>query len=208
MLLFFTNPLIPELILRVWETAQVERLVGDYDIAVVLTGITQTDIKKEGQIEFLEGADRITEALKLYKKGKVKKILISGGSGSILYPELNEGTALAQFAIDMGVPEEDILLESQSRNTHENAHFTKELIDQNHLGERSILLITSAFHMPRARRCFYKVGITPVCYPVDYRSGGKISYTLMIPSAGTLSSWDLLISEVVGICVYKVMGYI
>jgi len=207
-LLFFSNRLVPELLLRAWETDPVERLATNYQIAVVLTGFTNSSIKVGDQIQFSEGVDRITEAIRLYKSGQVEKILISGGSGSILYPELTESTSIARFAKAAGVDEDDLLLEANSRNTYENARYTRELLDKSDLSKSSLLLITSAFHMRRAEGCFHKAGLFPTTYPVDYQSGGPINLFFIIPSARAISVWDLLISELVGCLTYRLMGYL
>jgi uncharacterized SAM-binding protein YcdF (DUF218 family) len=91
----------------------------------------------------------------LYKLGKIKKILISGGSGSLLYPDESESEDLYDFCMIAGVRKKDILLENQSRNTHENAIYSLKIIEEENI-EGKVLLITSAFHMRRSIGCFKK----------------------------------------------------
>ena len=83
-------------------------------------------------------------------------ILLSGGSGYMFGQEPSEAIEIEQYLIRMGVPKNCILTEHQSRNTYENAVYSKKLIEQTFESAPSILLITSAFHMPRTKACFEK----------------------------------------------------
>lgn len=163
------------------------------------------DMVPENQFHLQEGADRIIEAVRLYHEGSIDRILISGGAADINNPEYNEGLSLARLAMDLRVLEEDILLENQSRNTYENAKFSKNVIPEN---DQDFLLITSAFHMPRALRCFEKQGISVQPYPVDFQVDSSTTFSDFLPSDKALRKWNILIKELVGLVTYKLLGYI
>ncbi|MEO9477921.1 MAG: YdcF family protein [Cyclobacteriaceae bacterium] len=207
-LIVLSNPLLSRIALEKWQYPPVDKAnLHLFDVAIVLTGMTKTNMSQADQLHFSDGADRITEAIDLYKSGTVRKILISGGSGSLLYDEV-ESNKLKEFAITCGVKSNDVIVESESRNTYENAFYTKKALEQRNYMDRELLLITSAFHMPRAIRCFNKQSLTITPFPVDYRSS-KISLdpALFVPSARALDNWGLLFNEWVGIIAYRLVGY-
>lgn len=207
-LIVLSNPLLSRIALNRWEYPPVDKAsLQLYDVAIVLTGMTKTNMSQVDQLHFSDGADRITEAIDLYKSGFVRKILISGGSGSLLYDEV-ESNKLKEFAITCGVKSNDVIVESESRNTYENAFYSKKALEQRNYLDRELLLITSAFHMPRAMRCFNKQGLSITPFPVDYRSS-KISLdpALLIPSSRALYNWETLCNEWIGIIAYRLVGY-
>lgn len=208
--LFFTNPLIATLAINSWEPVPIPYNSMDetYAYGIVLSGITNPDRPPFDRVQFNKGADRIVHAIDLYKLGIIKKILITGGSGMLTFEGKKESQQLRNFAIRSGVPEIDILLEDQARNTHENARFSSELLGSE--SSESIILITSAFHMYRAKKCFDKIGIQVSVFPTDHY-GREISYTpdeILIPSIYGLKIWTILTKECMGIIAYKVSGYI
>jgi uncharacterized SAM-binding protein YcdF (DUF218 family) len=182
--------------------------VGSYDVAIVLTGITNSTKQPRDRAYFEKGADRITHALQLYKMGKVKKILISGGSGSLNGQQGSEAGDLAGFLRIAGVPDQDVILEDQSRNTRENALFSAKVLEKDFPGQR-YLLVTSAFHMRRSEGCFQKAGIQADTFSTDFQTY-KRSFTpdkWLLPTEGAYAKWGTLIHEIVGYTVYKVLGY-
>nr|WP_242478982.1 YdcF family protein [Hymenobacter sp. CCM 8763] len=99
-------------------------------------------------------------------------------------------------------------METRSRNTHENALYTKELLAQHPEIKRTVL-ITSAFHMRRAEGCFAKVGLQPALFPAGYYSIDR-RYTpasLLLPAEEPLRLWGVLLHEMAGYLVYKLLGY-
>lgn len=178
-----------------------------HDIGIVLTGITDSRRKPHDRVYFTRGADRLLHTIQLYKLGKIKKILISGGSGLLIGEKVSEAGDLRKAFIYCGVPEKDILIEDKSRNTRESAVFSKHVVDS--LGIKgSYLLITSAFHMRRSEGCFSKAGFKVAEYPVDFNANDNPpNLTDLIPSVEAISGWSLLIHEVIGYLTYKIMGY-
>ena len=159
------------------------------------------------QLEFHSNADRILQVLPLYQSGKVKKILLSGGSGRLLGKE-KEAEQLKKYLVKIGINPNDIWVENRSRNTYENALFTMELLKQKKV-EGKILLCTSSSHMKRSFLCFKKQGVDVQIYPVDPFSLSRElnPETLLIPKAYILQNWYHLIHEWIGLLIYKTMGY-
>ncbi|UOQ70553.1 YdcF family protein [Hymenobacter cellulosilyticus] len=156
-----------------------------------------------------EGADRVTHTLWLYRAKRIRRIIISGGSGSLREVAHTEAQDIATLLRLAGVPSQDILLEERSRNTRENALYTKQLLAQ-HPDIKTLVLVTSAFHQRRALGCFAKVGLYPTSFPVDFRTEdrGPRSITYWLPDAAALGRWSHLLHELLGYVTYKVLGYI
>jgi uncharacterized SAM-binding protein YcdF (DUF218 family) len=209
--LLFSNFFIANGLMLLWEIppTPLAEIKESYSVGIVLTGITMNQYKApDDRVYLREGADRIMHALLLYREGKIKKILITGGSIDITGEvHASEAKYLADILRLAQVPEEDIILETKARNTRENAQFSKEILDKK-FPNQSYLLITSAFHLRRARACFEKVGlkVTPFSaafYSYDF----KWDASNIIPSARAWYIWAVLIHEVTGYVVYKVVGY-
>ena len=207
---FFTNDFIADTFMRGWEIPAIkdETIIKPYDIGIVLGGMIAYD-KSFERPQFDRGSDRIFQAIKLYKEGKIRKILLDGGSGSITESDILEAPLLKQYLLQIGIPDSVIIVEKHSRNTHENATFVKPILDSI-CPHGSYLLITSASHMKRALKCFEKAGIPVTCYSADRYSGPpKFVFDYMfIPDKWALVSWDVLLHEWVGYITYKIAGYI
>ncbi|WP_026968465.1 YdcF family protein [Algoriphagus terrigena] len=212
LLLFFTNPFLSNLALLAWEPEFKDfKEIENHEIGIVLTGVTNLSKTAYDRTFFNKGADRITHALQLYRMGKIKKIFITGGQGLNPVNPQSEAELLQRFLLMTGVPESDVLIEDQSKNTAQNAAFTKAFLKQRNIStDQEFILITSAFHMSRAKGCFDKAGLKTQTFPVDYYSH-DIKYdipSLIYPAANSLTFWDKLIKEWLGIAMYKVAGYI
>lgn len=206
---FFGNGFVLNEVLLRWEKQAVsdEQLNFPYDYGVVLSGMVWSDSVK-GKVNFLHSSDRIWQAVRLYQEGKIKKILISGGDAGFYGKYEMEALVLKKFLIKIGIPDSDIFTELESRNTHENALYTKAFLRNQH--NAKLLLITSAIHMRRSEKCFEKVNLSTTIYPVDSYSGTR-SYTidhLFIPKTTNILKWDMLIHEFFGMLSYKIVGYI
>ena len=206
--LFFSNSFIFNNCVRMWEipATRFEDL-KTYDYGIVLGGMSVND-EDMNRVQFYRGVDRLIQTIDLYKRGVIKKIIFTGGSGRVLHPEMKEGEELKPYILKMGVKEEDLYVENESQNTRQNALFTKELIDKGKL-TGSYLLITSAFHMRRSLGCFKKVGIAVTPYSTD-RYGGKNKWEfdyIFIPNISSLNDWTGIIHEMIGFVVYKISGY-
>ena len=158
-----------------------------------------------GRLALNEAAERITETLRLAHAHPHAKIVITGGVAS-LYGEDREGaTSVALLFAELGIAKDRFVVETASRNTYENATLTLPLIAARP-GE-AWLLVTSAYHMPRAVGVFRKAGLDVVAYPVDFRLRGNEDLTRWFPSlpAG-LQRLDLAAKEWAGLIAYHVTG--
>jgi len=157
-----------------------------------------------------ETADRFIQPLLLYKQGKVKRLLITGGNVNIKGLKIDatkESKKVKEVLIAMGVNEKDIYLEENARNTHENAVNTKKML-QPYVGERMVL-VTSAMHMPRAKACYTKEGFLIDEFPADIKK--KDTYTgildRIIPEERNLTKFAELVREIAGYIIYKIVGF-
>ncbi len=206
--LLFSNAFLFDEVSRAWEIpAKPYSELKVYDAGIVLGGMIVYD-PAMARLQFYRGTDRLLQAVELYKLGVIKKIVFTGGSGSILHPELKEGNYVKRYLLTLGIPENDILIEKESQNTRENALFTKALIEKKKLSGE-FLLITSGFHMRRSLGCFEVAGMVTEPYSTDrYAGPRKFEFDHMfIPNLSIMNDWNNLIHELVGYFTYKLMGY-
>jgi uncharacterized SAM-binding protein YcdF (DUF218 family) len=179
---------------------------GPPDGVIVLGGIIAEDVSAaRGAVALNESAERVTVAAELARRYPNLRIIFSGGTNALIF----EKDAEAGFAVrqleDLGVARERITAEEQSRNTVENAVFSR-LIANPQPGERWLLL-TSAFHMPRAVAVFRAVGFPVEPYPVDWRTTGPADLFRPYPSVSEgLRRTDVAVREWVGLLLYRFTG--
>lgn len=211
---FFGNPWIANEVLLQWEappTPFADIPQGKYEAAIVLMGMTQDSKSPKDRVYFMRGADRLLYAIRLYKEGKVRKILISGAYINKLIAFTAEGANNIRTICRMaGIPDEDILSDEVSLNTHENALYTARLLQENNINGLRCILVTSAFHMPRAIRCYQKQGIKALPFAADFYSEDRFFDIgrMLIPSAVAIDRWNILFKEWTGLIVYRLAGYI
>ena len=178
-----------------------------YDVAIVLTGMVILRGSRPGHLEFNEHVERILEGISLVKRGIADKLLIAGGSGDAFDRSLSEARALRTFALEFGLRDEQVLVEEVSRNTYENAVKASQIIRAGNY--RQLVLITSAAHMYRAAATFYKQGLFPQPYPVDFQTNGEsIDLFDFIPSVRALDVMTEVVHELIGLVMYRLQGYI
>ena len=175
---------------------------------VVLGGAIDDDITRaRGQATFDEGAERLTEAAILARRFPSARIVYSGGSNSLLDRPSSEAEDARRLLVAMGVDSERITLETHSRNTDENARFTAALVHPE--SGQTWLVVTSAYHMPRAMGLFRKAGFAAIADPVDYRTeGGWRDWRLNVNLPHGLALFDLAAHEWVGLLAYRLSGRI
>lgn len=208
---FFTNRLIFNQFAKLWEykTVTADQIQAPYDIGILLGGYSNSQIRpNHDRFNFSLRSNRFINAFQLYKSGKFKKLLLTGGSGDILQKNPSEAEELRKFLLEVGVPASDIIIEGKSRNTWENALFTKKIIDEN-FPSQSCLLITSAWHMRRSIGCFEKAGVNFTPYSVDFLTERDrwAPENSLIPDRVGFYNWEILIKEWVGCIMYKLKGY-
>ena len=152
-----------------------------------------------------EAAERLTEAVRYAKRWPQAKIVFTGGVGGFLASGTDAAGPVGAFLADAGVKPERIVLEGQSRNTLENAIFTRRLVAPK--SGDTWLLVTSAYHMPRAIGVFRTAGFNVVPAPVDYRTRDSRDLVRFFnrASAGLMRS-DLALKEWIGLVAYRLTG--
>ena len=199
----FSNGFIADEFSRLWEVPRYNP-TKTFDVGIVLGGIADYD-KRTKTHNFNKHADRLIDAEQLYRKGIIKKILLSGGNGMLLNNGYIEADAMRLHLLNNQIPSRDIIIENTSRNTKENA-FHSALILKDRFPSCNFLLITSAKHMRRAEFCFKKASIKVTAFPTDcttsYRGTG-IEY-LLLPNVQALEQWENLIHEWIGYIVYSI----
>jgi uncharacterized SAM-binding protein YcdF (DUF218 family) len=169
---------------------------GTYSCAIVLGGFS-TELAN-GTNCFNGSADRFIQALKLFQNGKVKHILVSGGNGSLFPDRFREGDWVKTQLLEFNVPDSCIIIEDRSRNTIENAAFSKQKLDSAHL-KGPYVLITSAYHMRRSLQIFRKTKVDVTPFPCNYLTAdGYVGAVDFIPDPDVLASWNIYIKEMIG----------
>ncbi|MCJ2035481.1 YdcF family protein [Methylobacterium sp. J-068] len=174
---------------------------------IVLGGAIETRISAaRRQLVVNDAAERQIAMADLARRYPQSRLVFSGGSGSLGGGGVSESEIVGRYADTMGLPRTRLILEDRSRNTHENAAFTAEMV-RPRPGERW-LLVTSAWHMPRAIGCFRRAGFDVTAYPVDYRTGGVDDGVRFNGFASEgLSLLDLMAKEWLGLVAYRLAGY-
>ena len=138
---------------------------------IVLGGGEDAELSAiHGSPQFNSAAERLMVVPQLLQMYPETKVIFTGGSGSLLRPEYRGGDVASQW-LEQQKLRERLVVERDSRNTFQNAIYTKELIEQYGENQDKWLLVTSAFHMPRSMGVFRNVGINVMAYPVDFRTG-------------------------------------
>jgi uncharacterized SAM-binding protein YcdF (DUF218 family) len=197
LLVIFTNPFLFKLFAYHWDIQQAPlNQSGPYSCVIVLGGFSGEDAKGNGF--FNKSSDRFIEGLKLFSTGKATHILITGGNGNLIADKFEESDWVKTQLLQFKVPDSCILIEDRSRNTIENAAFSKPILEKNHLPPPYIL-VTSGFHMRRALGIFKKTGIPVTPYPCDYFvRGDSFSIVDLMPDSEILGYWEYYTKELVG----------
>ena len=175
------------------------------DGIVVLGGAINSRLSREyGEAVLGDDGDRILAMARLARAYPAARLVYSGGDASLRGNRSPEANFVAPLLEGLGIPGDRVMLESRSRNTAENAAFTKELVKPKP-GE-VWLLVTSAQHMPRAIGCFRRVGFPVEAYPVGWRTG-RDGY-LWVPSlfSDALARFDSAAHEWIGLLAYWITG--
>jgi uncharacterized SAM-binding protein YcdF (DUF218 family) len=185
-----------------WDTAH-----GTPTGIIVIGGAINPDMSAaRGQVSLDDAAERVTVVVELARKYPSARIVFAGGNAS-LFSGPSEADFAVSFFESLGLPRNRIALETQSRNTAENAVFAKRLIAPK--PDERWLLVTSAFHMPRAIGTFRKAGFSVEAYPVDYQTNGWADlWTLSGSLMGDIGRTDTAVHEWLGLLAYWITGRI
>jgi uncharacterized SAM-binding protein YcdF (DUF218 family) len=158
-----------------------------------------------GDVALNEAAERITAAVELARRYPSARIIFSGGNSSLIYGGGVEAAIAVHEFEALGIAHDRITAEEQSRNTIENAVFSRLIADPKP-GERW-LVVTSAYHMPRAMGVFRAAGFPVEAYPVDWRTRGPADALQPFASLGDgLRRTDTAVREWIGLAAYRVTG--
>jgi uncharacterized SAM-binding protein YcdF (DUF218 family) len=179
---------------------------GAPDGIVILGGSIVPDISEaRGTVEMDDSAERITMGAELARKYPNARIIFTGGSNTLVVNEAAEAGFAVRELEALGVAHDRITAEEQSRNTIENAVFSRLIADPKP-GERW-LLVTSAFHMPRSIAAFRAAGFPVEAYPVDWRTRGPVDAVVPFMSmAAGLTLTDTAVHEWIGLVAYRLAG--
>ena len=178
------------------EIAEVENV----DAIVVLSGMIRVIGDEENlKYEFTDSVDRFFAGLDLFNNNKSPILILTRGKMPWSLG-IAEGEYLKELAIKYGVSEENIILTDEVQNTDQEAKAIKEILTE----DAKIILVTSAFHMPRAEKVFKAANINLIPYPVDFQNS-KSKTTMMdfIPSAGSLFDTSHFVREMIGRLYYN-----
>ena len=178
------------------------------DAVVVLSGMIGA-VELEGD-QFIQwgNTDRFMKGIELVKHGKGDLIIFTGGNLPWQQLATDEGSILKDKAVEMNIPEEQILVTSRVENTAQEAREVAKLLDSK---TKKITLVTSAFHMPRASNLFRQQGFDVYQFPVDFRSRAQSqSLTPMdfIPSTSDANKTFEAMREFLGRAYYQLRAWI
>jgi uncharacterized SAM-binding protein YcdF (DUF218 family) len=186
-----------------WDAAR-----GTPDGIIVLGASIEPDLSVAHGTPIVRSApDRIIVAAALARRYPNARLVFSGGSANLVSNDAREADFAGEIFESLGVAKSRLTMERRSRNTHENAEFSKALVAPKE-GERW-LLVTSGFHMPRSVGLFRKAGFAVEPYPVDWRVGGRDDlFAFTNIAVDGLGRVDLAVREWVGLVAYRITGKI
>ena len=178
------------------------------DAIVILGGGVGAAEPPRIEVDLTDASDRILHAARLYKAGKAPLIIATGGANAWLGTKTPEAFTMDKLLREWGVPENAIVTEQKSLNTHQNAVNTKHILNQKKL--KTVLLVTSASHMPRALATFRSANINAIPSPTDYNIINKEESNILyfLPDIGALGGTMMALKEYLGLVVYRWRGWI
>ena len=187
------------------------------DVIVVLGGTTGSAIYPRQIVDIGGAGDRIIYAAHLYHQGVASNLLLTGGYITWMNERDAPANDMAEILKMLDVPEDALWYETESRNTFENALYTRKILEEK--GIERIILVTSAMHMPRAVRLFEKQGFDVIPAPTDYNVTQtdwdrlwepNLTTQLFnfLPTVGNLSDTTAALKEYFGIVIYGLRGWL
>lgn len=172
---------------------------------VVLGGAVEARVSAAHHQPAVNGAaERLFAAARLARMYPQARVVLSGGEATVIPEGYQEASVMRDILVRQGIAPDRLVIESKSRNTYENARNSYSLVHPKP-GEVWVL-ITSAWHMPRAVGCFRKVGWSVIPYPVDYAADGASDLVTTYLLYEELPPLSIAIKEWIGLVVYRVLG--
>jgi uncharacterized SAM-binding protein YcdF (DUF218 family) len=181
--------------------------IPESDCIVVLGGAVGPPMPPRVDVELNEAVDRIYKAAQLHRAGKARVVIVTAGNQPWSASRWSEAELVRGLLVEWGVPEDAIVIEGSSRNTRENALYSKNVVDA-YLCDQT-LLVTSAAHMPRSVAAFASVGVDVIPVPTDIRVAKTAGVTFMdfLPSAEALEMTSAALREWIGRWYYEFKGW-
>ena len=213
---------IPESLIRILENAvpkpSIQNLNPDQFAGIIILGGAiegEAVAVDRGEISLKSSAERVTKGLELIRKYPDKPFIFSGFSGRVNPRGMSEADAFKQLIQEQGLADSTnatSFYENQSRNTYENAVYSKKIIDAIYQQSpdpqlKPWLLVTSASHMYRSIKIFEKQGIAVIAVPVDYQTANTLQWREFDLTEGAFL-WNKLLHEYIGIAAYQLTGKI
>jgi uncharacterized SAM-binding protein YcdF (DUF218 family) len=173
------------------------------DAIVVLSGMMIHVQGTKGPVSEWDDADRFFGGIDLYQAGKAPRLVFTGGFLPWEKTTQSEGAVLKVLAQRFGIPEENISVSGEAQNTEQEAVAVRTLLNNS-----KILLVTSAYHMPRAKRQFERQGFEVNAFPVDFKVRAQ-AFTPMdlLPDPRALRLTDVMVREWIGRIYYQVTAW-
>lgn len=179
--------------------------VSEYAGVIVLGGALDSGYVAQAHLQpaLNDAAERMTATAALLLRNPQLPVIFTGGEGNLLGSGPTESDRARTFFSSLGIANDRVRYESQSRSTYENAVLSSQLpgVEIN----QKWLLVTSAWHMPRSVATFQKLGWNVTAYPVDFRTGDSTPWTQYNLQDGA-KRWELLLHECIGIVAYRLAG--
>ena len=203
-LYLLSTPVISKSIFHMLETGArqltPEELPNADAIVALSGGMSWTETLK-GLAHDWQDPDRFLGGVELFLAGKAPILIFTGGKSPWQLGSETEGDVLKKSAKMMQVPENKIWVTDLVENTEQEAAAVKKLLGQ---ARARIILVASAFHMPRAQRLFERTGLEVIAYPVDFSTKAEaLTPMSFLPSPGALTAVDTAVREVLGRFYYR-----
>jgi uncharacterized SAM-binding protein YcdF (DUF218 family) len=178
-----------------------------YDAVALLGGVVDDRATfTHRQPSYNENIERLLVTFDLLRTGRAKVAVVSGGPVDGSRAEVVEAHVLGKQLVDWGIAPDRIVIEDQARNTRENAVYVAKIAREH--GWSAIVVVTSAFHVPRALDCFRAVSLRVDALPVDYKSYDVRRFSSSwLPRAAFLGDSTRAIREIAGRAIYRAQGY-
>jgi uncharacterized SAM-binding protein YcdF (DUF218 family) len=174
-------------------------------IIVLGGGLEEAKSEARGQTLLNDDGMRLIAGLQLARRYPTARLIFTGGSGNFLEHEPAEATGVQKFWLDLGGATDRMIFEAKSRNTWDNAVFTRDLVKPQY-GD-TWLLVTSAWHMPRSMGIFRRLGFHVTAYPVAYRTFGDArDWGFFASASDRIATLDLGVREWIGLLAYRLTG--
>ncbi len=202
-LVFFSTQFISNKLMHLLEQPEIRKTpdeVSNADAVVVLGGMLGHTKTNSGNTFEWNDPDRFFGGIELIKSKRAKYLVFMGTKLPWTNAKLNDGQILKKYSINFGIHKDSILITDEVESTEAEAKAVNKLFKNKRI---KILLVTSAFHMKRAKIIFEKAGFLVETYPVDFRTNDdKTSILAFMPTIGSLAQSEFALRELLGIMIY------